>query len=280
MWGFGLGSVGPIPGRLFVLLCGLLVSQFVSLIDSGIAMGLFVLTVVVALLFVAVPGDGRSSHLVARAGRWIALVLSIGAGLVALNSFVAGVTRGDVGASFAKRVSGSSVRCVDEPPRLEDSTISMRVCGVNMGQFRNEPGIFRPNVTPGVQRVDAVVVLDDPTLQQSMVVAAINGAMWGGLSLILYLLFRLLASVDGGSPFQAANIGRVRLIAAAVLVVWPIADLLQALSMRRFIRDLRVQEAVAMGVSLLPLFFAALLLALAEVWRRGVSLQRESEATV
>ncbi len=107
------------------------------------------------------------------------------------------------------------------------------------------------------------------------------------LLVLLHALLRIVRSLRRGDPFDPANAGRMRAIALALVVLDVLDRAQHGLLSRRLLADLVIDGAAVRGPEqgrdlsdLLPWFVAALLLLLAEVFRRGAELHRESSLTV
>jgi hypothetical protein len=98
----------------------------------------------------------------------------------------------------------------------------------------------------------------------------------------LWMLRGIANSLRFGDPFIAANAGRLRIIGLLLLTV----PLLVQFATGIVESELALTTALAeFGnpswlISFLPAFFAAIVLTLAEIWKRGVALRDEQKFTV
>ncbi|MEH3053263.1 MAG: DUF2975 domain-containing protein [Patulibacter minatonensis] len=114
-------------------------------------------------------------------------------------------------------------------------------------------------------------------------VLAVLEAVWHLATLLLGLwaLGAVLRAGLDGEPFGARAVRALRALALALVLAGPVAKVVAHLTTAAIVRDAGgTGEGITWGVSLMPLFGAVVVLAVAEVWRYGIGLQRESEATV
>ncbi len=124
------------------------------------------------------------------------------------------------------------------------------------------------------------VVLHPPGSVRTQL-SAVIAFSWAALLFAVLCLERLLTAAAKGGPFARGTVRWVRGLAigvAGLLIVVPnVSNAVVADLTRTYLPDVPVE-----GFRLSPWSVVVVLLvaALAEVWRRGVLLQRESEATV
>jgi hypothetical protein len=99
------------------------------------------------------------------------------------------------------------------------------------------------------------------------------------------LLYRLLLSIGGGQPFQRGNAARVAGMAGLVVVATVSAGVLPYIAARLVLDRLGLggpgsPVAAHLTISAVPLLLALFLLALAEAFRRGVELAKDTEGLV
>ncbi len=102
-------------------------------------------------------------------------------------------------------------------------------------------------------------------------------------AVILGSLGRVLKRAAAGRPFARESVRSLRVIAAAVVVGGTIVPWLGGKVTQSAVEVQLGPESVpldALGLTLWPCLMALLLLALAEVWRFGIGLQEDAEATV
>lgn len=130
------------------------------------------------------------------------------------------------------------------------------------------------------QRVEANIRIPDPTPAQHVTV--ISAAMlWAIVSgLILYLLRAVIGSVRTGDPFTSANTRRLRMIGLIVLIGGPLGDLITPLITQMVLDPTGIDTPFQLSFSpTLPLVGLGVLV-LAEVFRHGVRLREDVEATI
>lgn len=99
----------------------------------------------------------------------------------------------------------------------------------------------------------------------------------------LHHLRRIFQRVRGGVPFDAANALRLRwlgLLLLAIAVLNGVAESVAALAVRGSLIAEGVKVPLGISVDGWVLLFALLLLALAEIFRRGAELEEEQSLTV
>lgn len=84
-------------------------------------------------------------------------------------------------------------------------------------------------------------------------------------------LRRVVSTARAGDPLVAANVGRIRALAGLALASFVMTVTKQGVAIA--IADDLGQSAASRAVSPSPLLAAAVLLGLAQVWRRGVALR-------
>ena len=109
---------------------------------------------------------------------------------------------------------------------------------------------------------------------------AVAGAM---MLLFLHHLRRIFQRVRGGAPFDATNALRLRwlgLLALTFAVMGGVAQLVTSLVVRRGLISERVEMSHGLSVDGSVVFFGLVLLALAEIFRRGAELEEDQALTV
>lgn len=101
-------------------------------------------------------------------------------------------------------------------------------------------------------------------------------------SVIVILLLLVAVSARRGDPFTRANTARLRAIAALVMVGGTAVSFLSSVVSMWLVAESPAGRIVTPSVSitLLPLLVGLLVLALAEVWNRGVALREDTEGLV
>jgi hypothetical protein len=112
--------------------------------------------------------------------------------------------------------------------------------------------------------------------------AAVTGLALGACAV---LLAPVLGSVAAGEPFRRGNAARIAWTAAAVLTVGTVAPLLPQLAGLAVLDRLGLAEAgsgfvLGVGFDLAPVGIAALLLVVAEAFRRGTQIAADTEGLV
>ena len=100
---------------------------------------------------------------------------------------------------------------------------------------------------------------------------------------ILHMLRRLVRTVAEGSPFQGANVTRIRIIGLAIVVfelLYGVTNFLLQRSVASGATASGVQLAANFSVDPAVIVVGLVIFALAEVFRYGGSLQAESDLTV
>lgn len=101
--------------------------------------------------------------------------------------------------------------------------------------------------------------------------------------LFLHHLRRLFQRVRGGAPFHAANARRLRwlgLLAIALAVLNSVSEWVVAQAVRGGVVSERVEVPLGLTVDGSAVLFGLVLLALAEIFRRGAALEEEQSLTV
>lgn len=97
---------------------------------------------------------------------------------------------------------------------------------------------------------------------------------------MLWLLRGVFARSARGAPFAAANVKALRWIAGLLVIDWLRVALLEPATAFSAIRDNGGHASFPWVFHGSTLLEALLVLALAEVWRYGIELQREAEVTI
>ncbi len=103
-------------------------------------------------------------------------------------------------------------------------------------------------------------------------------AYFGGFLLILRSLRMIFRTLTQGDPFQPENVRRLRQIGLILAVVTGGVWLVQGLVAARLAPG--VMDPQGMGELLTPVFSVLVVFVLAEVFREGARLRRESELTI
>lgn len=101
--------------------------------------------------------------------------------------------------------------------------------------------------------------------------------------LFLHHLRRLFQRVREGAPFHAANAVRLRwlgLLALALAVLSGVSESVTAQAVRGGVLSERVEVPLGLSVDGSAVLFGLVLLALAEIFRRGAELEEEQSLTV
>lgn len=131
--------------------------------------------------------------------------------------------------------------------------------------------------SPGV-RVEA----DAPTMEAVALSSLALALRFGAMLVGLFFLRGLVRRAADGQPFHVANGRALRVIAWATLAGWFGISIVEHAAARAVIDaaggtgSASTRLDLHLGTLMLGLVFAAL----AEVWRYGIALQREAEATV
>ncbi|WAC60232.1 DUF2975 domain-containing protein [Brevundimonas sp. SL130] len=103
-------------------------------------------------------------------------------------------------------------------------------------------------------------------------------AYFGGFMLILRSLRRIFRTLTMGDPFHPANVLRLRQIGLILAVVTGGVWLAQGVVAARLAPG--VMDPQGLGELLTPIFSVLIVFVLAEVFREGARLRRESELTI
>lgn len=103
-------------------------------------------------------------------------------------------------------------------------------------------------------------------------------AYFGGFMLILRSLRRIFRTLTMGDPFHPANVRRLRQIGLILAVVTGGVWLAQGFVAARLAPG--VMDPQGLGELLTPIFSVLIVFVLAEVFREGARLRRESELTI
>ena len=101
--------------------------------------------------------------------------------------------------------------------------------------------------------------------------------------MFLHHLRRIFQRVRAGTPFDATNALRLRwlgLLALALAMVTGVSELVTSLAVRGRLISERVEVPLGLSVDGSLVFFGLVLLALAEIFRRGAELEEEQSLTV
>ncbi len=103
-------------------------------------------------------------------------------------------------------------------------------------------------------------------------------AYFGGFLLILRNLRMIFRTLTQGDPFQPGNVSRLRQVGLILAVVTGGVWLVQGLVATRLARG--VMDSQGVGELLTPVFSVLVVFVLAEVFKEGARLRRESELTI
>ncbi|MEJ8405078.1 DUF2975 domain-containing protein [Brevundimonas vesicularis] len=103
-------------------------------------------------------------------------------------------------------------------------------------------------------------------------------AYFGGFMLILRSLRRIIRTLTMGDPFQPDNVRRLRQIGLTLAVVTGGVWMAQGFVAKRLAPG--VMDPQGFGELLTPIFSVLIVFVLAEVFREGARLRRESELTI
>jgi hypothetical protein len=132
--------------------------------------------------------------------------------------------------------------------------------------------------------IDITVSGDDGGLQQpltrSLLLFGLGAlsAWFGGFLLILRNLRMIFRSLTQGDPFQPGNVRRLRQIGLTLAVVTAGVWVAQGMVAARLAPG--VMDPQGIGELLTPIFSVLVVFVLAEVFREGARLRRESELTI
>lgn len=99
----------------------------------------------------------------------------------------------------------------------------------------------------------------------------------------LHHLRRIFQRVRGGAPFDATNALRLRWLGVLVLalaVLRGVAESVTAFAVRSGVTSERVEVPLGLSIDALVILIGLVLLALAEIFRRGAELEEEQTLTV
>lgn len=94
-----------------------------------------------------------------------------------------------------------------------------------------------------------------------------------------YVLHELVATARAGDPFVAANVGRLRVLAALTIGYFLLTVARSFVGVAIAFDGLGL-DGVTSTLSFAPVLSALVLVALAEIWQRGVELRDEQRLTV
>ena len=103
-------------------------------------------------------------------------------------------------------------------------------------------------------------------------------AWFGGFLLILRHLRQIFRTLTQGDPFQSENVRRLRLIGVTLAIVTAGVWIAQSVVAARLAPGVLDRQGV--GALLTPIFSVLVVFVLAEVFREGARLRRESELTI
>ena len=99
----------------------------------------------------------------------------------------------------------------------------------------------------------------------------------------LHHLRRIFQRVRGGAPFDATNAPRLRwlgLLALGIAVLRSVAESATSFAVRSGVTSERVEVPLGLSIDGSVVFFGLVLVALAEIFRRGAELEEEQTLTV
>jgi MFS family permease len=138
-----------------------------------------------------------------------------------------------------------------------------------------------PDNASAMDQVPVSVKLKNPSLAESLAALATIIVQLAVAIVVSFLLLRIVDSVRKGDPFKNENVRRLRGIALTLLIGWPIGQLLSqllgsGLAERAGVPDDGLFLSIGGPV---PVAGVGVLV-LAEVFRHGVRLREDVEATV
>lgn len=161
------------------------------------------------------------------------------------------------------------------PAVVDGRSISVRT-DVSAAAIGDLPANVRP-----AARVPVSVEIEDPSLGESLAVVGIGTVQLAVAIVVASFLLRIVNSVRKGDPFNSDNVRRLRGIALTLLIGWPIGQLLSqilgsGLAERAGVRD----DGFVLAIGG-PLPIAGIgVLVLGEVFRHGIRLREDVEATI
>ncbi|MEU2082744.1 DUF2975 domain-containing protein [Streptomyces albus] len=128
----------------------------------------------------------------------------------------------------------------------------------------------------------ADLVLADPTAVQRLLLALPDIVNSLFLLLVLALLLKIARTLRGGDVFVPVNARRLSVTGLAVLVQTVVTPVLTALTTQLLVRGTPLAEQVPFSATFTGAYvlLAFLVLALAEVFRRGAKLRADAEGLV
>ena len=149
-----------------------------------------------------------------------------------------------------------------------------------------EPSVSLPAGWEVAGALPVSVTMADPPLSQVLLLVGSYAASFLLVVAVLWLIQRVAASIKRGDPFQQANVRRLRWIGILLLVGYPLAVVFDGFFTNWFFSN-ENSPVLAPGMVIgFPIFsLGAILggvcmLVLAEVFRYGVGLREDVEATV
>lgn len=125
-----------------------------------------------------------------------------------------------------------------------------------------------------------IAILPWGVLALLMAFAAVE---WGLLLLFLNHLRRMFQRVRDGTPFDASNAVRLRamgMLLLALALFNGLADLVVAVAVRGHLADGPISVPGGLSVDMSLMFFSLVLIALAEIFRRGTELEVDQSLVV
>lgn len=130
------------------------------------------------------------------------------------------------------------------------------------------------------------VTMADPPLSQVLLLVGSNAADFLLVVGVLWLIQRVAASIMRGDPFRQANVRRLRWIGILLLIGYPLAVFIRGFFINWFFSNEHspvLPDGLVIGfpiISLGAILGGVSMLVLAEVFRHGLWLREDVEATV
>lgn len=171
--------------------------------------------------------------------------------------------------------AGAIVYTIVIPRVVDDRSIRVQT-DVSASAIGDLPANVRP-----AARVPISVEIGNPSLGESLAAVGTGIVQLAVAVVVSYLLLRIVDSIRKGDPFTNDNVRRLRGIALALLIGWPVGQLLSQLLGAGLAERAGVPDdglVLALGGPV-PVAGVGVLI-LAEVFRHGVRLREDVEATI
>ncbi|MEZ5094834.1 MAG: DUF2975 domain-containing protein [Nocardioides sp.] len=130
---------------------------------------------------------------------------------------------------------------------------------------------------------DYHVVIPDPTAGQRLL-DLLPGLGWLALALACcWLVLRVMGDIGRGDPFQPGNVRRLRLLAALLVLGWPVVASLEAMTAFAILAELDLEGVgprAAFTFPLLPMLVGVVVALLAEAFKAGSRLRDDVDGLV